>query len=188
MCARSKITSRRLKNGWKSGLKEKQAQYLVEKQKSKKSSKEKHQWDLWVDNDLGAKLIGHLSKFPGLEQIACVRKQIFKKDLVVGEEIRYYVTSACKKKLPPSKFLQVIRGHWQVENSLHHVKDRSWFEDKLCSKLPEQGWILGKLRNQLLNALRVLTCRHAWKEESMPKKTARLLSQPRRTLALLEEI
>ena len=127
---------------------------------------------------MGARIIGQLSRFPGLKQIACIRKRIFKKGRLSGEEIRYYVTSASKKTLSARKFLKAIRDHWQIENSLHHVKDRSWLEDKLYSKIPEQGWILGKFRNYALNALRILAQRGRWKKVSMPKKTAELLSRP----------
>lgn len=56
----------------------------------------------------------------------------------------------------------------------------------MYSKVPEQGWVLGKLRNQALNVLRELARRLGWKEESMPKQTARLLSRPKLTLTLLE--
>jgi hypothetical protein len=72
-----------------------------------------------------------------------------------------------------------------VENALHHVKDRSWNEDKMYSKVPEQGWVLGKLRNQALNIIRMLVHKLGWKKESMPKYCAQLLSKPKRTLALM---
>lgn len=104
------------------------------------------------------------------------------------EEIRYHVTSASRRKLPPKKFLHGIRGHWQIENALHHVKDRSWSEDKMYSKVPEQGWVLGKLRNQALNIVRTLAEKLEWKEESMPKWSAQLLSRPKRTLALMRDL
>jgi hypothetical protein len=86
------------------------------------------------------------------------------------EEIRYHIPSASRRKLSPKKFLCGIRSHWQIENTLHHVKDRSWSEDKMYSKVPEQGWVLG------------------WKDESMPKWSAQLLSRPKRTLALMRRL
>lgn len=133
-------------------------------------------------------LIGRLANFPGLNQIACVRKRIYNKDQLVVEEIRYHVTSASRQKLSPKKFLRGIRGHWGIENTLHHVKDRSWSEDKMYSKLPEQGWVLGKLRNQALNVVRTLADKLGWKADSMPKWSAQLLSRPKRTLALMRSL
>lgn len=55
----------------------------------------------------------------------------------------------------------------------------------MYSKIPEQGWILGKLRNQALNIVRTMAKKLGWKEESMPKWSAQLLSRPRQTLALM---
>ena len=130
-------------------------------------------------------LVGQLAKFPGLKQIACVRKRIYNRGQLIAEETRYHVTSASKRKLPAKKFLRGIRSHWQIENTLHHVKDRSWCEDKMYSKVAEQGWVLGKFRNQALNIIRTLSKKLGWKEESMPKWSAKLLSRPKRTLALM---
>jgi hypothetical protein len=145
-------------------------------------------WELWVEGDLGAIIIGALTDFPGLKQIASIRRSVYCNGKLVSNEIRYHVTSASRRKLPPKKFLQGIRGHWQVENSLHHVKDRSWYEDKMYSKRPGQGWILGKLRNQALNIIRILAGNLGWKEESMPKRSARLQSRPKKTLNLLKAL
>lgn len=133
-------------------------------------------------------LIGQLANFPGLRQIACVRKRIYSKGQLTLEEIRYHVTSANRRKLPPKKFLRGVRGHWQIENTLHHMKDRSWGEDKMYSKVPEQGWVLGKLRNQALNIVRTLAEKLEWKEASMPNWSAQLLSRPKRTLALMRAL
>ena len=130
-------------------------------------------------------LIGRLAKFPELKQIAWVKKRIYNREQLIVEEIRYHVTSASRRKLSPKKFLHGIRGPWDIENTLHHVKDRSWSEDKMYTKVPEQGWVLGKLRNQALNIVRTLAEKLRWKEESMPKWSAQLLSRPKRALALI---
>ena len=75
-----------------------------------------------------------------------------------------------------------------MENSLHHVQDRSWHEDKMYSKKPEQGWILAKLRNQALNVIRTLAVKTGWDTKSMPKLAARLLSMPKKTLDLMRAL
>ena len=45
---------------------------------------------------------------------------------IVSQERRYYLTSLEPSKVSPQKLLRLIRGHWQVENSLHWEKDRWW--------------------------------------------------------------
>lgn len=140
---------------------------------------------MWVENDLGVAIIHALTDFPGLKQLGCIRRTVYRNDRLILEETRYHVSSASKRKLPPKKFLRGIRGHWQIENGLHHVKDRSWYEDKMYSKRPGQGWILGQLRNQALNVLRILTAKFGWEKDSMPVRAARLQSQAKKTLKLM---
>jgi hypothetical protein len=140
---------------------------------------------LWVDSDHGAAIVRALAYLPGLKKMACIRRRLYREGCLILEEVRYHVTSASRRKLPPAKLLRGIRGHWQIENVLHHVKDRSWHEDKMYSKVPEQGWVLGKLRNQALNIIRILAKKLGWADESMPKWTARLLSKPKKTLTLM---
>ena len=124
-----------------------------------------------------------LTDFPGLKQVSCIRKKVYRNGYLVSEEHRYQIPSLSRKKL-----LGGIRGHWQIENSLHHVKDRSWHEDKMYSINPEQGWILGKLRNQAPNILRHLSKKRRCRGESLPKLTARLQSQPMETLRLVVSV
>ena len=155
--------------------------------KLKKKSVEER-WELWVESDIGAAIIGHLTDFPALKQISCIRRRVYRNGKLSSKEVRYHITSVSRKKLQPEKLLRGIRGHWQVENSLHHVKDRSWYEDKIYSKKPEQGWILGKLRNQALNILRRLAKKHGLKIGSMPKLAAHLLSRPKQTLRLMASL
>jgi len=81
-------------------------------------------------------------------------------------------------------FLETVRGHWSVENSLHHVKDRSWLEDKIYSKETEPGLVLGILRNLSLNLIRGFGA-VGQKIKSMPKKALDLLLDPSETLRLL---
>jgi predicted transposase YbfD/YdcC len=42
-------------------------------------------------------------------------------------ESRFFITSLV---LSAVCLLRLIRGHWQVENCLHWMKDRGWEEDK----------------------------------------------------------
>jgi predicted transposase YbfD/YdcC len=57
-------------------------------------------------------------------------------------------------QLQPEPMLSTIRGHWSIENSLHHVLDRSWNEDKQRTSSRTQGLNLKLLRQMALNLLR----------------------------------
>ena len=63
-------------------------------------------------------------------------------DIATGEVSRqrwYLLTSLGSRQCQPKELLRLFRNHWSVENSLHHVKDRSWDEDvhTLCVV---RGW------------------------------------------------
>ncbi|MDR0521942.1 MAG: transposase, partial [Planctomycetaceae bacterium] len=49
-----------------------------------------------------------------------------------------------------------IRGHWQVENSLHWLKDRYWREDKHKLRKPGLGMIYASLTNLAVSVLQLL--------------------------------
>ncbi len=81
-------------------------------------------------------------------------------------------------------FLETVRGHWSVENSLHHVKDRSWVEDKIYSKETEPGLVLGILRNLSLNLVRSFGI-VVERIKSMTEQALDLLLDPSEALRLL---
>lgn len=51
--------------------------------------------------------------------------------------------------------LKYVRGHWQVENSLHFVKDRWWDEDRHWQRRPGLAPRLAALTNAALTLLRL---------------------------------
>jgi hypothetical protein len=93
--------------------------------------------------DLRASAYGHGSEgrgagWPGLEQVVRVEtiRQNAQTDEIIAHSERTFLTSL-SPNLPlgqPEMLLALIRGHWDIENKLHHVKDRSMREDaERCS-------------------------------------------------------
>ncbi len=79
-------------------------------------------------------------------------------DIVTGEVSRerwYLLTSLSSRQCGPKELLRVFRNHWSVENSLHHVKDRSWDEDVHTLRRPGLSEVFAVLVNTGLNALRL---------------------------------
>lgn len=89
--------------------------------------------------------------------------------------------------------MDIARKHWEIENGLHHVKDRSWFEDHQYTKSSKIGGILGALRNLSLNIMRTLNpaSRDRKKrkyDKSLPLQAIANLASPLKTLAKLGKI
>jgi len=89
--------------------------------------------------------------WPGLKSVVCVEAQ----REVIGQgattERRYYITS-----LPPDaeKLAQTIRGHWSIENGLHHVLDVSFHEDDSRIRKGHGPENVSRLRRMALNLLK----------------------------------
>jgi hypothetical protein len=91
--------------------------------------------------------------YPGLKQAA-----VLEKTDAQGRRQRWYLlTSLDRKALPPKRFLKAIRNHWEIENGLHHVKDRTLKEDIHRTKFPALGTTLAILRNGVVSILNRIT-------------------------------
>lgn len=74
----------------------------------------------------------------------------------VQRQTRYDITSLDPGEVSPQQLLEWIQGHWEIENSLHYVKDRWWDEDRHWLKRPGLAAIWASLTNLALNVLRVM--------------------------------
>lgn len=74
------------------------------------------------------------TKYPHLGMAVRVTRtrETVRKGDVVGKstEVSYYVATFPPDMFAPSVVQALVRGHWAIENRLHHVKDRSMMEDR----------------------------------------------------------
>ena len=71
-------------------------------------------------------------------------------------ETRYFISSLHPDEIKPCDFQKVIRDYWQVETSLHFVKDRWWEEDRHYLESPGLGQVWIALTNAALSVLRLV--------------------------------
>ena len=90
---------------------------------------------------------------PGQSQALCTRTCL----VAVGEklapkpdEVRFYATSAPASRFSPADLNDAARDHWKIENSLHHVKDRTWLEDR--------HWVKNRRTATMVTMLRSVAC------------------------------
>ena len=138
---------------------------------------------IWSDAVLADYIRDELG-FPGARQGAMVEQESV--DLATGEVSRerwYLLTSLGSRQWEPRELLRLFRNHWSVENSLHHVKGRSWDEDVHTLRRPGLGEIFATLVNTGLNVLRL----EGWfpARMSMPLRAKTCAFCPTQTIARL---
>ena len=138
---------------------------------------------LWLDEEVAGYIARELY-FPGAEQVGRLDKTI--RRVLTGEvktETWYLVSYEPTDLLTPSTFLARVRAHWGIENSLHHVKDRSWGEDKHTLRRPGLAECFSILLNVALSVLRKPG--QFDPKLSMPRRAKRCEANPNLALSLL---
>jgi hypothetical protein len=108
---------------------------------------------LWVDVE-GADYAREALSFPGLRILLRVDSEARGGGGEAETETRYFATSLEPGRVTPQELLAWVRGHWQVENGLHYVKDRWWDEDRHYSKQPGVALGFAVLLNAVVTVLR----------------------------------
>jgi predicted transposase YbfD/YdcC len=86
-------------------------------------------------------------KYPHLRTAVRVhRTRINKKSARVSQETSYYVATFAADCFTAAEVQTLVRGHWAIENRLHHVKDRTMQEDR-CQARANVGSNLALLRS-----------------------------------------
>jgi predicted transposase YbfD/YdcC len=124
-------------------------------------------------------LVGY-SDWPGLAQVFEVgRHVITKKTAKERVEVVYGVTSLSPERATPDRLLELVRGHWGIENKSHWVRDVTFDEDRSqvrCGNIPH---IMAALRNTTIGLLR-------WAgHTNIAAACRRLAAQPAQALALI---
>jgi Transposase DDE domain len=100
----------------------------------------------------------HATPWPHLGQICCVerhRLQVRRGQIIATElEFRYYVTSLTPAQADAKALLTLIRGHWGIENRLHHVRDVTFEEDRAQMRCGAVAHTFAAGRNLAIGLLR----------------------------------
>lgn len=124
-------------------------------------------------------LVGY-STWPGLAQVFEVGRQVIdKKTGKERVEVVYGVTSLPPERATAERLLELVRGHWAIENRSHWVRDVTFDEDRSqvrCGHIPQ---VMAALRNTAIGLLR-------WAGYSNIAKAGRkMAAQPTQALALI---
>jgi predicted transposase YbfD/YdcC len=124
-------------------------------------------------------LVGY-STWPGLAQVFELgRHVIMQKTGQERVEVVYGVTSLSSERATPGRVLDLVRGHWSIENKSHWVRDVTFDEDRSqvrCGSIPQ---VMAALRNTAIGVLR-------WAgHTNIAAACRRLAAQPAQALALI---
>jgi predicted transposase YbfD/YdcC len=124
-------------------------------------------------------LVGYRN-WPGLAQVFEVgRHVIIQKTGQERTEVVYGVTSLNPERATPGRVLDLVRGHWHIENKSHWVRDVTFDEDRSqvrCGSIPQ---VMAALRNTAIGLLR-------WAgHTNIAAACRRLAAQPAQALALI---
>ncbi|NKB16463.1 MAG: transposase [Sphingomonadales bacterium] len=64
-----------------------------------------------------------------------------------GPETVSIITSLSKERCDADALLQLVRGHWAIENTLHFSRDRTYDEDRCQIRNPRAAQAMAALRN-----------------------------------------
>lgn len=98
------------------------------------------------------------------------------------EETIHGVTSLSPQKASPKQLLAYNRGHWQIENRLHHVRDMTYDEDRSQVRTDQRPHAMATLRNVAISLLRMAGAENI---AAATRHLGRKIERPLRLLGLM---
>jgi predicted transposase YbfD/YdcC len=91
-------------------------------------------------------------EFAGAAQVAQLRRTVTEKGKKTVEVV-YLITS--DRDASPATLAAWVRGHWQIENKLHWVRDVTYQEDKSLVRTGNAPRVMATLRSLAISLLRL---------------------------------
>jgi len=118
-------------------------------------------------------------KWPGLAQgLEITRERTVQGQTTV--EVEYAMTSLKPEEADAQRLSDLVRGHWQIENALHYVRDVTLGEDTCRVRRGSAPQVLAAVRNAVIHLLTGVAA------PSHAAALRRLHAHPEEALALLD--
>jgi predicted transposase YbfD/YdcC len=95
-------------------------------------------------------LKGYL-EWPGLEQDFKIEREV--EEITTGKrrsEVSYGITSLTREEASAERLMEIVRGHWGIENGLHYRKDKTLREDACRLKRGEAAQVMAVINNLII--------------------------------------
>jgi predicted transposase YbfD/YdcC len=124
-------------------------------------------------------LVGQ-TEFAGLAQIFRIeRERTNQKSGKRQVEVVHGITDLTGKQAGPQRLLELSRGHWGIENRLHHVRDVTFDEDRSRVRIGAVAQMMAAIRNTAIGLMRLAG------HENIAAATRYYAARPDQALALL---
>ena len=139
--------------------------------------------EIWTSTELNDYV-----DFPYVGQVFCIRRTTtdLHGNVVKGrkaiEEVVCGVTSLSAAKASPLEVLAYNRGHWEIENRLHYVRDMTYDEDRSQVRKGRRPHVMATLRNVAISLIRLAG---ATSIAAATRYLGRKLERPLRALGLV---
>ena len=111
-----------------------------------------HEWKLTTST-----LLEGYSKWPGLRQVLKMERRVSnKRSGEVSRETSYAITSLGRERASAEELIRVWRGHWEIENRLHWVRDVTYDEDRSQVRAGHIPQVMAAIRNASISVMRVM--------------------------------
>lgn len=122
----------------------------------------------------------YLKDWPLVEQVAELRRSVTRRKTgATSQEVVYLITPLTPAEAGPRRLLDLVRGHWSIENSSHYVRDMTFGEDRSRLRTGSAPQILAALRNLAITLIH----RHGSSQIAATRR--HFASHPRNAFALL---
>jgi len=71
-------------------------------------------------------------------------------------EIAYGLTSLKKEQASAQRLLELNRGHWEIENRVHYVRDVTYDEDRCRIRTQNGARMMASIRNLAISIVRMM--------------------------------
>jgi predicted transposase YbfD/YdcC len=90
--------------------------------------------------------------WPSIRQVAEVTRVVSRKGTTTTEVV-YLITDLSSTQASPKRLLEVVRGHWSIENGSHSVRDVTFGEDRSRLRTGAAPQVLAALRNLVITLI-----------------------------------
>ena len=113
------------------------------------------EWRRCVAIDLSGPELDGVCRLPGRAQALRVERRRTSVRHGGTEEETVYCLSSLDARTGPGELLRIVRGHWEIENRLHYVRDFTYDEDRCRAAAGHLPGNLAALTNTAVSIIRL---------------------------------